>query len=214
MNTQVLNNISYGMYLITTKNKNKNIGCIINTLIQITSEQPIIAISLNKENYTNKILRETKKCSISILSEDTKKELITKFGYFSSKNTNKFENIKWEEINNLPIITENTCSYIIGNVINIISVNTHDIFLIKITKTKKTSDKAPMTYQYYHEKLKGKAPKNAPTYISEKKHKKKYKCPICGYIYDDTKEKRKFEKLPNNWKCPVCRVEKEKFIKL
>lgn len=69
MNLQALNNISYGMYIITTEDNNKNIGCIINTVTQITSEKPIISIGLNKENYTNEILKKTKECSISILSE-------------------------------------------------------------------------------------------------------------------------------------------------
>ena len=82
MNLQILNNISYGMYIITTKGNNKNVGCIINTVCQITSEKPVISISLNKQNYTNKVLKETKKCSISILSEEANKELIGIFGYF------------------------------------------------------------------------------------------------------------------------------------
>ena len=217
MDTKVLNNISYGMYIITTKEDNKNIGCFINSLIQITSENPIIAVSLNKENYTNKILRETKRCAISILTEKAKKELIAKFGYFSSKDTNKFEETEWKEIDNLPVVTENACSYIIGDVINIIDVNTHDIFLIRITKTKQLSEKTPMTYKYYHEKLKGKASKKAPTYIEEKEEKTKgnrYKCTICGYIYDDDKEKVKFADLPDDWKCPLCGVGKDKFIKI
>ncbi len=168
MEIEVLNNISYGMYIITTRKERKNVGCFINTLIQITSKDPIIAISLNKENYTNKILKETKKCSISILTEKANKELIAKFGYFSSKDINKFENIKWEEIDNLPIVTEDVCGYIIGNVIDIIDVNTHDIFLIKIINTKQLTNNPPMTYKYYHEILKGKASKKAPTYIEEK----------------------------------------------
>ena len=76
-----------------------------------------------------------------------------------------------------------------------------------------------MTYKYYHEVLKGKAPKKAPTYIKEEninlnKEGNKYKCTVCGYIYDDAKEEIKFEDLPNNWKCPVCGVGKDKFIKL
>ncbi len=216
MDTKVLNNISYGMYIITTQKDKKNIGCIINTLIQITSENPIIAISLNKENYTNKILKETKKCSISILTEEAKKELISKFGYFSSKDTNKFEKIEWKKIDDLPVVTENTCSYIIGDVINTIDVNTHDIFLIRITKTKQLLEGIPMTYKYYHEKLKGKASKKAPTYIEEKEktNGNKYKCTICGYIYDDDKEKVKFEDLPDDWQCPICGVGKYEFIKI
>lgn len=219
MNLQALNNITYGMYIITTKENNKNIGCIINTATQITSEKPIISISLNKDNYTNKALKETKKCSISILSEKTNKELISRFGYFSSKNTDKFKETNYKEIDNLPIVKESTCAYIIGDVINIINAETHDIFLIRVKKAEQLTNDTPMTYKYYHEILKGKSPSKAPTYIKEEninlnKKGNKYKCTVCEYIYDDEKEKTKFEDLPNDWKCPICGVGKDKFIKL
>ena len=166
MNLQALNNISYGMYIITTEDNNKNIGCIINTVTQITSEKPIISISLNKENYTNEILKKTKKCSISILSEKTNKELIGRFGYFSSKNTDKFKDTIYEKIDNLPVVKESSCAYIIGDVIDIINVETHDIFLIRVKKVEQLTNDTPMTYKYYHEVLKGKSPSKAPTYIN------------------------------------------------
>ena len=216
MDLAIFNDISYGMYIITTKENDKNIGCFINTLSQITSKNPTVSISLNKENYTNKVLKETKKCAISILSEQTNKEIIAKFGYFSSKDTDKFTNIKWTTISNLPIVTEDMCGYLIGNVIKVIDVNTHDIFIIEIKETKKLTNNTPMTYKYYHEKLKGKAPKKAPTYIEENNNftSNKYKCSICGYIYDDAKEKVKFEDLEDDWKCPICGVSKDKFINI
>lgn len=220
MDVNVLNEISYGMYIITTKVKNKNVGCLINTVTQITSKSPIISVSINKENYTNKILKETKKCAISILTEEADQKLISTFGYFSSKDIDKFKDVKWKEIDSLPIVLEKTCGYIIGEVINIIDVNTHDIFLIKVKETKKVENKKPMTYKYYHEVLKGKTSSKAPTYniIEEKENQmkkgKRYKCTICGYIYDDEKEKIKFEDLPNDWKCPICGVGKDKFIEI
>lgn len=219
MNLQALNNISYGMYIITTEDNNKNIGCIINTVTQITSEKSIISISLNKENYTNEILKKTKKCSISILSEKTNKELIGRFGYFSSKNTDKFKDAIYEKIDNLPVVKESACAYIIGDVIDIINVETHDIFLIRVKKVEQLTNDTPMTYKYYHEVLKGKSPSKAPTYIKEEninlnKEENKYKCTVCGYIYDDAKEKIKFEDLKDDWKCPICGVGKDKFIKL
>ena len=167
MNLQALNNISYGMYIITTEDNNKNIGCIINTVTQITSEKSIISISLNKENYTNEILKKTKKCSISILSEKTNKELIGRFGYFSSKNTDKFKDAIYEKIDNLPVVKESACAYIIGDVIDIINVETHDIFLIRVKKVEQLTNDTPKTYKYYHEVLKGKSPSKAPTYIKE-----------------------------------------------
>jgi len=77
-----------------------------------------------------------------------------------------------------------------------------------------------MTYQYYHEKLKGNSPKNAPTYVEEENNKKErrqgdmYQCTVCGYIYDDSKEEIKFEDLPDDWKCPLCGVPKSLFKKI
>ena len=219
MDTKVFENISYGMYIITTRNYNKNIGCFINTLSQVTSKEQIVSVTLNKDNYTTKNLKESKICAISILEEKASKELISRFGYFSSKNTDKFKDTKWEEIDKLPVVTENTCGYIIGEIINMIDVNTHNIFLIKVKTSKMLSNNSPMTYKYYHEVLKGKASPKAPTYNNygkddNMKKGKKYKCSICGYIYDDAKEKIKFEDLPNDWKCPICGVGKDKFIEI
>ena len=132
MNTEALRDLSYGMFVVTTKKDKKNVGCFINTVMQITSKNPIIAISLNKENYTNEVLKETRKCAISILSEKSEKEIISKFGYFSSRETNKFEDINYQNIDNLPVVLEDVCGYIIGEVIRVIDVETHDIFLIRI----------------------------------------------------------------------------------
>lgn len=216
MDLSVLNNISYGMYIITTKKEHKNVGCFINSAMQITSKSKILAISLNKDNYTNEVLKETRKCAISILNEKANQKLISKFGYFSSREINKFDEVNYQNINELPVVIEDCCGYIIGEVIRVIDVETHDIFLIRIEQMEKLSDDVPMTYRYYHEVLKGKSPKKAPTYQEEKEEvtKNRYQCSICGYIYDDSKEKIKFEDLPDNWTCPMCGVGKDKFIKL
>ena len=218
MDKTIFRDISYGMYIVTTKDKNnKNVGCVINTLTQITSNEPIISISLNKDNYTNSAIKDNKLFSISILSIDTKKELISTFGYHSSKDTDKFSNVNYETINNLPIIKDNTTGYLIVELINIIDCNTHDIFIAKVLDTKKISNIEPMTYKYYHEKLKGTSPKNAPTFIEEPQKENtsnKYQCNLCGYIYDDSKEKIKFEDLPDDWVCPLCGASKLLFNKI
>ena len=216
MDTKVFRDISYGMYVLTTKN-DKPVGCIINTLIQITSENPTIAISVNKENYTNKVLKEKKKFAVSILKENITDKVISTFGYFSSKEKDKFENIEYQEVKDIPVVTEDVCSYLLCEVINVIDNGTHDIFIGKVLDTKKLNEEIPMTYKYYHEVLKGKSPKNAPTYIKENEEAKesnKYQCTICGYIYDNDKEEIKFEDLPDDWKCPRCGVGKEYFKKI
>lgn len=213
INNEVFRDISYGMYLVSTKNDNFSSGCIINTLIQLTSQNPLIAISLNKNNATHDEILKSKRFVVSVLSEETNQEVIKTFGYFSSKDTNKFENIKQEEIDNLPVVLENTTSYLICKVENIIDCETHDLFICRVERTEKVSNKTPMTYKYYHENRKGTSPKNAPTFIDEKKEDA-YRCTICGYIYDNANEEIKFEDLPDDWVCPRCGVGKELFEKI
>lgn len=220
MDLNVFRDLSYGMYVVSTKYKGRNVGCFINTVAQITSENPIISISVNKNNFTNKALRENRKFAISILSEETKSDVIGKFGFYSSKNVNKFEEFKYKELEGLLILEENMCGYLICNVLEIIDAETHDIFLARVTNSGKQNNFKPMTYNYYHEVIKGKAPKAAPTYIEEKELKKggssmkKYQCTICGYVYDEEVEKVKFEDLPDDWVCPLCGVGKDSFIEI
>ena len=140
MDITILKDITYGMYIVTTKDKNnKNVGCVINTLTQITAENPIISISLNKNNYTNQAIKENRKFSVSIISNETKKDIISTFGYYTSKDIDKFKDTKYEMIENLPIITENMCGYIIVEVTEIIDCDTHDIVIGKIINTNKIS---------------------------------------------------------------------------
>ena len=143
--------------------------------------------------------------------------MISKFGFLSSSETNKFENRNYKDIDNLPVILEDICAYIIGEVIRVVDAETHDIFLIRVKQTEKVSEESPMTYKYYRERLKGNSPKKAPTYQEEKVENQaanRYQCSVCGYIYDDSKEGVKFEDLPEDWTCPLCGVGKDKFVKL
>lgn len=214
-----LMDISYGMYVITTKYNNRNVGCFVNTVSQVTAVDPIISVSINKENYTKEALKNVKRFAVSILSENTSADVIGRFGFFSSRDTDKFKETQYELINDLPIVMDNICGYAICEVINIIDAETHDVILARVVDTKKVSNLVPMTYKYYHDVIKGRAPKTAPTYIEEKqgenlKDGDKYKCIVCGHIYDEDKEKIKFEDLPEDWVCPICGVGKDKFKKV
>lgn len=217
MDRNVLKKITYGLYIISTKKNSELAGCVVNAVNQITSENPILAISINKNNYTNKLIKESKKLSINILSKNTSKDLISKFGFYSSKDTNKFKDIDYDVIEDMPVIKKGICGYIIGDVINIVDVETHDIFLVRITNMAVLNDDEVLTYEYYQKNMKGTSPKNAPTYIEkevENTNSSKYRCIICGHIYDDAKENIKFDDLPDDWKCPVCGVGKDKFEKI
>ena len=193
----------------------------MNTVTQITAQNPIISVSVNKQNYTNEALKIGTKFSISILSEETDKKVIGSFGFVSSRDTDKFADIKYFIKDELPIVDENTCGYLVCEVINVIDSETHNIFWARVLDADELNkDVVPMTYEYYHRVIKGKAPKTAPTYIEEEvttsmnSEFAKYKCKICGHIYDEEKEGVKFEDLPDDWVCPLCRVPKTMFEKI
>jgi len=216
MDLNIFRDITYGMYVLATKYNGKNVGCFVNTVTQITSENPIISVSVNKKNFTNEAIRANKKFVVSILSEETKSDVIGKFGFHSSKDIDKFEDFKYEEVDGMPVVDENMCGYLICELLEVIDAETHDIFLARVINTKKQNNLRTMTYSYYHEVIKGKAPKTAPTYIEEKNtggdsNMKKYQCTICGYVYDEEVEGTKFEDLPEDWVCPLCGVGKENF---
>ncbi len=216
MDTKLFRDMTYGMYIVSSYEENRNIGCVINTATQITSKDPVFSISLNKENYTNEVIKRTKKLAIMILSEKASKDVISTFGYQSSKENDKFANVEFEMKEELPIIKAGICGYMIAEVKEVIDCGTHDIFLCSIKSAEKVSDEPPMSYAYYHKVLKGSSPKNAPTFIEEKPVGEKpiYQCMICGHIYDDNKEPIPFEKLPDSWVCPTCKVGKRMFKRI
>jgi len=195
MDKNILRNLSYGMYVVGAKD-DRNVGCVVNTVFQITSDPMTIAVSINHDNYTNQIIKNTNKFSVSILDEDINPEIIGTFGYKSSEYLDKYKDFDYEEVDNLPIL-KNTCGNIICKVIDKIETSTHAVFIGEITNMINYSDKTPMTYKYYHEVLKGKSPKNAPTYIKEENKKSVWKCSVCGYEVEK-------DELPEDFVCPIC----------
>lgn len=199
--------ISYGMYVVSTSLGGQKVGCIANTFCQITSEDMLISISLNKNNFTNSAIKNTKSFTVSVISENTNPEIIKIFGFYSSKDVDKFSEFKHDTVADLPVLKENTNGYFVCELTSVVDCRTHDVILTKVSDCVKLNSFAPMTYAYYHNVIKGKAPKNAPTFIEEKVEvtdSKKCRCLLCGYIYDDAKEKVKFEDLPDDWRCPLC----------
>ncbi len=216
MDKNIFKKFSYGLYIVSTKDNDTLSGCVVNTAVQITSQNPLIAVSVNKENYTNEIIKKSKKLAINVLSKNVNKEIINKFGFYSSKEVSKFDNIEYEIINNVPVIKEGSCGYLIGDVVDIVDCESHDIFLVRVSASQVLRDDEALTYKYYQENMKGRSPSKAPTYVEEVENtsSSKYRCLICGHIYDDAKEDVPFASLPDDWVCPVCGVGKDKFEKI
>lgn len=210
---RAIRNLSYGLYVIGTKAKGRNVGCVVNTVFQITSKTPsMIAISMNKDNYTYQGIEETKKFSVSILSEKAEGGLIGVFGFQSSKDADKFADVEYRMEQDIPVVTEDANGYLLCEVVSCTDADTHNVILAKVVEDVVLNEEPSMTYAYYHDVIKGKAPKNAPTYVEEEKIEEKeetYVCDICGYIYkgDITKE-------DDSFRCPICKADKSHFKKM
>ncbi|MBQ9246308.1 flavin reductase [bacterium] len=166
MNNNVFRNLSYGVYIVSCFDGDKFTGCTVNSIMQITSEPATIALSVNHSNYTNECLEKTKKFAISILSEKSNPMSIGTFGFRSGRDFFKFSNIPFLMKDNFPIIKD-ACGYLVGEIINKVETSTHTVFIAKITDGDILNNETPMTYSYYHNVVKGKSPKTAPTYIQE-----------------------------------------------
>lgn len=199
MDNKGLRKLSYGVYIINTIDS----GCIVNTLTQVTSDKVIVAI--NKENYTNQMIKKHKKFNATVLTQKTDMEVIQTFGFTSSKDNDKYQKFQIEkDSNNIPYIKENMASLIECEVVNEIDLDTHTIFIAKVINTKLLSDEEVMTYDYYHKVKNGATPPKAPTYA---KPQKGYRCKICGYVYEG-------ENLPEDFVCPICGAPASVFEKI
>ncbi len=210
MNLNTFHKLSYGVYVVSTWDNERPTGCTANSAMQITSSPATIAISINHDNYTNKCIDKTGKFAISILAEDSDASIIGTFGFQSGKDVDKFKAVKYSLEDQMPVVSD-SCGYIVCEVINKMETSTHTVFLGEVKGAELFGNREAMTYAYYHKVVKGKSPKNAPTYIPDEEEEKKengkirrFKCEVCGYIYEG-------EELPADFKCPICGVGADKF---
>lgn len=229
MDPNVLHNISCGMYIVSANKGSLLNGQIANTVFQITSEPAAIAISINKQNLTHEYIEASRHFTVSILAEGTPLTLIGKFGFKSGRTEQKFSNVNFKILGSgCPLVIDCSIGYIEANVINKLDCGTHTLFLGEVINSEILKAGRPMTYEYYHQVKRGTTPKSAPTFIKGEDtplkkgpDMQKYRCTVCGYIYDPAigdpdngiKPGTAFESLPDTWVCPVCGVGKSEFVK-
>lgn len=217
MNSNVLRTLSYGVYIVSTMDGERPTGCTANSAMQITSTPATIAVSINHDNYTNHCIDASGLFAVSILAETSAPSLIGHFGFQSGREVNKFDTISFEMKSGVPVITD-SCGYIVCKVINKMETSSHTVFLGEVIDGDVFLSAPAMTYAYYHNVIKGKSPKTAPTYIPEEESAasapteitsaSKWVCSVCGYIYDGNTP---FEELPDDFVCPLCKQPKDKF---
>lgn len=194
---------SYGLFLLTAKTDKDN-GCIINTAIQVTSEPYKVSIAVNKNNYTLSMILESKKFNLSILSEKATFDIFTRFGFQSGKTVNKFDGFDAPTSSNgLKYLgSDKANAFISCELENTLDLGTHILIIATVSEAQVLSDVPSATYAYYFKNIKPKP--QAP-------NGDVYSCALCGYEYDEAKEKVLFKDLPNDWSCPLCGAEKSVF---
>ena len=222
--------LSYGMCILSSKKNGKFNGCIVNTVFQLTPEPPMVAVSINRECLTHEYTTASRVFTVSILSQQAPMPFIGKFGFRSGRDIDKFEQVNFRlGQTGAPIILDNTVAFIEAEVSGSINIVSHTLFIAKIVACQTLNqDAEPMTYAYYRDIKHGRTPKTAATYIELEPKKqttegetkmKKYKCIMCGYVYDPAagdpdngvQPGTAFEDLPDDWVCPDCGAGKDQF---
>lgn len=223
--------LSYGLYIVASRSGEKMNGQIANAVIQVTAEPPQIAVAINKENLTHDLIEQSGLLTVSVLDITADMKFIGTFGFKSGRDIDKMSTCQWRKLETgCPVVLDHTASIMEGKVASSLDAGTHTIFLAEILFSEVLGDEKPMTYEYYHNVLKGKASKNAPTFRggeakeTPKKggNMKKYVCDICGYVYDpevgdpdsDVDPGTAFDDLPEDWVCPVCGAGQDDFSEM
>ena len=189
---------SYGLFVLTAREGEKDNGCIINTAGQLTASPNRIQIAVNKGNYTHDMILHTGKFNVSVLDQDVPFKIFQQFGFVSGRDTDKFDGcqIAQRTANGLYYLTSYSSAVISGKVVQTVDCGTHTLFIADVTEAEILSTVPSVTYQYYFDHIK---PKPAPASSAPAAKKKTtWVCKICGYVYEG-------EELPADFICPLCK---------
>ena len=197
MSKEAMDKLTYGLFVLTAKEGEKDNGCIVNTFIQVTINPNCIAAVVDKKNYTHDMIMRTKEFNVSVLTEKSKFDTYKHWGFQSGADVDKTEQITFKRSKNgLIYLTEETNAFISAKVISSTDLGTHTLFLADVTDAEVLSSDESVTYSYYR--------KNIKTQPKADGAKKGFVCTVCGYIYEG-------DTLPEDFICPWCNHPAEDF---
>ena len=190
LDPKALFKIGYGLYVVTSRDGNKDNGLIVNTVSQLTDTPLRVCVNINKANYSHDIIKKTGVLNVNCLNVEAPFSVFQQFGFVSGKDKNKFEG---QEIirseNGLPVLDKYINAFISLKVENYVDLGTHGMFICQVTESKIINNVETMTYNYYQANVK-------PKPNTEKK--KGFVCKVCGYVYEG-------DELPEDIVCPLCK---------
>ena len=182
--------IGYGLYVVTSNDGKKDNGLIVNTVTQVTNTPNRVAVTINKENYSHHVIKQTGIMNINCLTEEAPFAVFEKFGFASGRNVDKFADCEpLRSDNGLVFLPRYINSFMSLKVEQYVDLDTHGMFICSVTEARVISNQETMTYAYYHANVKPKP---------ETEGKKGYVCKICGWVYEG-------EPLPEDIVCPLCK---------
>ncbi len=197
--TTALFKIGYGLYVVTSNDGKKDNGLIVNTVTQVTNTPNRIAVTINKENYSHHVIKQTGKMNVNCLSTEAPFKVFEAFGFVSGRNVDKFKDCTpLRSDNGLVFLPRYINAFMSLEVEQYIDLGTHGMFICSVTESRVISDRETMTYTYYLENVKPKP---------ETDGKRGWVCTVCGYIHDE-------DTLPDDFICPLCKHGAEDFEKI
>lgn len=204
MDKKAMYKLSYGLFILTARDGEKDNGCIINTAIQAASEPNQLSICVNKANYTHDMIQKTGVFTVSVISQKADFELFKRFGFQTGREVDKFADyVLWKRgIDDIAYVTEGTNAYISVKVDKMEDLGSHTMFIGEITDMEVLDDAPSATYEYYLNHIKPKPQETGST-----NGKTIWRCTICGYEYEG-------EELPEDYICPLCKHPASDFEKV
>ncbi len=226
MDAEVLHQLGYGLYVVSSRMDGRYNGQVANALMQVCAEPAAVAVCLNKKNLTHEYVRSSRVFTASVLSEETPLPFIARFGFRSGRDVNKFEGLDvMTGSTGAPILKDFCTAYLEAEVEREADAWTHTVFIGRVVRTGILAEGVPMSYAFYHDVKRGVIPRTAPNYVKHHKEESevsKYECTMCDYIYDPAVGDpdsgvvpgTAFADLPDDWVCPVCGAAKSVFEKV
>ena len=191
MNQAAMFQLSYGLFVLSAKNGEKDNGCIVNTVQQITTTPNRISIAVNKDNFTHDMIKDTGSFNVSFLSEEVTFDIFKHFGFQSGRDIDKLKNFSDYErsSNGIFYLNKYANAFLSASVAETVDLGTHTMFIADVTDGEVLSQVPSVTYAYYHKHIKPQPQETKKT---------GWRCKICGYIYEG-------EELPADFICPICK---------
>lgn len=218
LDTKAFRSLNYGVYVIGSQSGSQKAGCVVNTLVQVTSRPPRVTVAVNKDNVTSEVVRAAGAFSAVVLAESAPMEMIGTFGFRTSADTDKFD--EWPsavDAQGMPYPTDHAVARFSAKVVDEVDLGSHVLFVADVVESEVLSDAPAMSYAYYHAVKGGKTPPKASSFDPEEEEapvptvdedgRIGWKCQVCGHV-------EWVDELPEGYVCPVCGVGADMFERI